>query len=52
MSQAIYEKTYRHFSPTLRIAGFHTVPIWEVFDPKYHPSEIIVDDWDEDQDAA
>lgn len=51
-SQAIYEKTYRHFSPTLRVAGFHTVPIWNVFDPKYHPSEVIVDEWDEDQDAA
>lgn len=52
MSQKIYEATYRHASPTLRNPGFHTVPIWNVFDPKYHASEIIVDDWDEDQDAA
>lgn len=52
MSQAIYEQVYRKLSPTMRSAGFQAVPIWEVFDPKYHASEVIVDEWGEDQDAA
>lgn len=53
MSQAIYEHVYRKLSPTMRSAGFQAVPIWNVFDPKYHPSEVLVDEWEEeDQDAA
>jgi integrase len=52
MSQAVYEKTYRHHSPTLRTPGWHAPPIWEVFDPRYHPREIVVDDgWVEDEAA-
>lgn len=53
MSQALYEKVYRHHSPTLRMPGWHAPPIWEIFDPKYHPKEIVVDDgWVEDEAAA
>jgi integrase len=44
MSQAVYEKVYRHHSPTLRSPGWNAPPIWEIFDPRFHPAEIIVDD--------
>lgn len=44
MSQAVYERVYRHHSPTLRMPGFLSPPIWEIFDPRYHPREIVVDD--------
>lgn len=43
MSQAIYEKVYRHHSPSLRSAGFVSPPIWTVFDPPFHPTEIVVE---------
>lgn len=53
MSQAIYEKTYRHHSPTLRGPGWHSPAIFEIFDPRYHPTEIIVDDgWVEEEEQA
>lgn len=53
MSQALYEKVYRHHSPTLRMPGWQSPPIWEIFDPAFHPKEIVVDDgWVEDEDAA
>lgn len=53
MSQALYEKVYRHHSPTLRMPGWHSPPIWEIFDPRYHPQEIVTDDgWVEDEEAA
>lgn len=52
MSQAIYEKTYRHHSPTLRSPGWNSPPIWEIFDPQYHPAEIIVDDGWVEEEAA
>jgi integrase len=55
MTQAIYEKTYRHHSPTIVSPGFHSPPLFEIFDPKYHPSEVLFDDgWveHEEQDAA
>ena len=44
MSQKIYEDVYRHLSPTVRSPGFWNVPIWEIFDPKYHPNEVVLDD--------
>ncbi|KQX40398.1 hypothetical protein ASD04_07165 [Devosia sp. Root436] len=44
MSQVTYERVYRKISPTLRGPGFVSPPIWLIFDPKYHPSEIVVDD--------
>jgi integrase len=44
MSQALYEKVYRHHSPTLRMPGWHAPAIWQIFDPKYHPTEIVLDD--------
>jgi integrase len=43
MSQATYERVYMHHHPGLRMPGFKDVPIWEIFDPRYHPTEIIVD---------
>lgn len=42
MSQAVYERVYRHHSPTLRMPGFLNPPIWELFDPRYHPTDIVV----------
>lgn len=52
MSQALYEKVYRHHSPTLRMPGWQSPPIFEIFDPKYHPREIVVDDgWVEERAA-
>ncbi len=44
MSQAIYEGTYQHHSPMLASPGFKNPPIFEIFDPKYHPTEILFDD--------
>lgn len=44
MSEIIYDKVYRKFSPTIRSAGFQNPPIWEIFDPKYHASEDVLDD--------
>lgn len=44
MSEIIYDKVYRKLSPTIRSAGFQNPPIWEIFDPKYHPSEDVLDD--------
>lgn len=52
MSQALYEKVYRHHSPTLRMPGWNAPPIWEIFDPKFHPREIVVDDGWVEEDAA
>ncbi len=52
MSQALCEKVYRHHSPTLRMPGFNSPPIWEIFDPKFHPKEIVVDDGWVEQQAA
>jgi integrase len=54
MSQATYERVYRKHSPTLRGPGFVSPPIWEIFDPKYHPTEILVDDdgWLEEEAAS
>lgn len=44
MSQAMYERVYRHHLPTLRMPGWQSPPIFEIFDPRYHPGEIVVDD--------
>lgn len=55
MSEAVYDSTYRKFSPTNRIAGFQAVPIFEIFGTRYHPSETVIDDgWVEidEQEAA
>jgi Site-specific recombinase XerD len=49
MSQIVYERVYRHHSPMLRQAGFQSVPIFEIFGARYHPSETVLDDgWVED----
>jgi integrase len=34
MSQAVYERVYRHHSPTLRMPGWQSPPIFEIFDPR------------------
>ncbi|MAN75998.1 MAG: integrase [Rhizobiales bacterium] len=52
MSQEVFERVYRHHSPTLRIAGFVNPPIWEIFDPKYRPAEIVLDDGWVEEEAA
>lgn len=44
MSQATYERVYRKHSPTLRGPGFVSPAIFEIFDPRYHPQEILVPD--------
>lgn len=44
MSQKIYEDVYRKLSLQTRMPGFNNPPIWEIFDPKFHPSEILLDD--------
>lgn len=47
MTQSIYEKTYRHHSPTIVSPGFHSPPTFEILDPQYHPREVLFDDgWD------
>lgn len=52
MSQAVFERVYRHHSPTLRMPGWNAPPIWEIFDPQFHPREIVVDEgWVEEQAA-
>lgn len=53
MTQAIYEKTYRHHSPMLTTPGMVTPQIFFIFDPGYHPRELLFDDgWVEDDKVA
>lgn len=53
MTQSIYEKTYRHHSPTIVSPGFHSPPTFEILDPQYHPREVLFDDgWVEPETEA
>lgn len=44
MSEIIYDQVYRKLSPMMRNPGFVNPPIFEIFDPKYHPNETVFDD--------